>query len=152
MKIFLEKKSFRLVSEDVYIQLEKYTRELFAFGSKKLSNKDLFLWIQNEFGMLNGKVILIDEIHITDFQDTFMQMDTLKDSKGNCSKTTLQRICERMVNGEWFSRKDGQKIPEMPNEFIKTVSNRYIELYEKFNKVISDDISAELKKCINLFK
>ena len=56
-----------------------------------------------------------------------------------------------MVNGAWISRKRGQEIPEMPNEFIKTVSDRYIELYEKitgekFKKAISNDISARIKK------
>ena len=67
MKIFLEKKSFSLVSEDVYIQLEKYTRELFAFGSKKAQQQGLILVdTKYEFGMLNGKVILIDEIHTPD--------------------------------------------------------------------------------------
>lgn len=142
-----------LVSEDVYIQLEKYTRELFAFGSKKAQQQGLILVdTKYEFGMLNGKVILIDEIHTPDSSRYFYADGYLeRQQKGIAQKQLSKEFVREWLMENGFQGKDGQKIPEMPNEFIKTVSNRYIELYEKitgekFNKVISDDISARIKK------
>ena len=142
-----------LVSEDVYIQLEKYTRELFAFGSKKAQQQGLILVdTKYEFGMLNGKVILIDEIHTPDSSRYFYADGYLeRQQKGIAQKQLSKEFVREWLMENGFQGKDGQKIPEMPNEFIKTVSNRYIELYEKitgekFNKVISDDISARIEK------
>ena len=142
-----------LVSEDVYIQLEKYTRKLFAFGSKKAQQQGLILVdTKYEFGLLNGEVILIDEIHTPDSSRYFYADGYLeRQQKGKAQKQLSKEFVREWLMEHGFQGKEGQEIPEMPNEFIKTVSDRYIELYEKitgekFNKVISNDISARIEK------
>ena len=142
-----------LVSEDVYIQLEKYTRKLFAFGSKKAQQQGLILVdTKYEFGLLNGEVILIDEIHTPDSSRYFYADGYLeRQQKGKAQKQLSKEFVREWLMEHGFQGKEGQEIPEMPNEFIKTVSDRYIELYEKitgekFKKVISNDISARIEK------
>ena len=144
-----------LVSEDIYIQLEKYTRDLFAFGSNKARQQGLILVdTKYEFGLLNGEVILIDEIHTPDSSRYFYADGYLeRQQKGMAQKQLSKEFVREWLMDHGFQGKEGQKMPEMPNEFIKTVSDRYIELYEKitgekFNKVMSDDISARIEKNI----
>ena len=142
-----------LVSEEIYIQLEKHTHTLFAFGSKKAQQQGLILVdTKYEFGILNGEVILIDEIHTPDSSRYFYADGYLeRQQKGLTQKQLSKEFVREWLMKHGFQGKEGQKVPEMPPEFVKTVSDRYIELYEmitgeKFNKVISEDISARIEK------
>ena len=97
-----------------------------------------------EFGKKDGKIYLIDEIHTPDRAGIFMQMDMKKDWPMMKIKN---RVSKEFVR-EWlmensFQGKDGQQIPEMSDEFMQSVSERYIELYENVSgeKFVRSDVS-----------
>lgn len=122
-----------IVPEAEYIQLEKYTRALYQFGAEHAKKEGLILVdTKYEFGNLNGTIMLIDEIHTPD-SSRYFYLDTYA---RNQEKGEPQQHLSKEFVREWliqnnFMGKDGQQIPEMSDEFVETVSNRYIHLYEK---------------------
>ena len=121
-----------LVSEKDYLKLEEYTIKLFERGSEYAKSKNLLLVdTKYEFGKFNDKIVLIDEIHTPDssryfYADTYQE---LQDNNKGQKQLSKEFVREWLIeNG--FQGKEGQKIPEMNNEIINSISDRYIELYE----------------------
>ncbi len=123
-----------IVSEQDYVQLEKYTRALFQRGTEMAKERGLILVdTKYEFGKdTNGNIILIDEIHTPDSSRYFYLEGYEERLKNNEAQKQLSKEFVRqwlIANG--FQGKDGQKVPEMTEEYCQEVSERYIELYEQ---------------------
>lgn len=122
-----------LVSEEDYAKLEEYTYKLFERGTKMAAEKGLILVdTKYEFGKVGDEIILIDEIHTPDssryfYLDTYEELQAAEKPQRQLSKEFVREWL--MENG--FQGKEGQQMPEMNEYFVYTVSNRYIELYEK---------------------
>jgi len=144
----------KIVSYDDYKKLEEYTYKLFNEGSNIANSQGLILVdTKYEFGKNNnGEIILIDEIHTPDssryfYLDNYNELQKSKSPQKQLSKEFVRQWL--ISNG--FQGKDGQVIPEMNSEYVKRVSNRYIELYEKItgsNFVKSDikDIHSRIQE------
>lgn len=121
-----------LVSKEDYEQLEKYTYALFQRGTEIAAKQGLILVdTKYEFGKADGKIFLIDEIHTPDSSRYFYA----EGYEERLNKGEKQRQLSKEFVREWlmengFQGKEGQKVPEMTDEFISQVSDRYIELYE----------------------
>ena len=149
-----------LVSKEDYEQIEKYALALFARGTEIAKQHGLILVdTKYEFGKADGKIYLIDEIHTPDssryfYLDGYQERQTKGEKQRQLSKEFVREWL--MDNG--FQGKQGQKIPEMTDEIIESISNRYIELYEhitgkKFVKSsdtenISKRIESNVTKCL----
>ena len=140
-----------LVKEEDYIMLEKYTRELFQRGTEIAAEKGLILVdTKYEFGMDSNNVItLIDEIHTPDSSRYFYQ-NTYQENLDNGlqQKQLSKEFVRQWLIENGFQGKDGQQIPEMSEEYCKSVSERYIELYELItgDKFIKEDVSNVLER------
>ena len=122
-----------LVSKEEYEQLEKYTQALFARGTEMAAQKGLILVdTKYEFGKNNGKIYLIDEIHTPD-SSRYFYADSYKElfEKGEEQRQLSKEFVRKWLMDNGFQGKDGQEIPEMTPEYCRSVSDRYIELYEK---------------------
>ncbi len=149
-----------LVTREDYEQLEKYTYALFQRGTEIAAKQGLILVdTKYEFGKLNGKIYLIDEIHTPDSSRYFYAEgyeERLK--KGEKQRQLSKEFVREWLMENGFQGKTGQQIPEMTPEFIDQVSERYIELYEhivgeKFVKAVSDDVEKRIEKnCIEYLK
>ena len=121
-----------LVSEEHYAKMEEYTRALFRRGTEMAAEKDLILVdTKYEFGVKDGKVILIDEIHTPDssryfYADGYAERLAAGEPQRQLSKEFVRDWL--MANG--FQGKTGQQVPEMTPEIVKSISERYIELFE----------------------
>lgn len=138
--------SNEIVSEEDYLVLEKYTRALYQRGTEIAASRGLILVdTKYEFGKTkDGVIILIDEIHTPDssryfYSDGYQERQNSGEEQKQLSKEFVRRWL--IENG--FQGKDGQEIPNMTDEYIETVSERYIELYEKIlgEKFVKADIS-----------
>ncbi|WP_073217720.1 phosphoribosylaminoimidazolesuccinocarboxamide synthase [Aequorivita viscosa] len=135
-----------IVSEEDYLQLEDYTRKLFKRGSEIAAKRGLILVdTKYEFGKTKeGKIVLIDEIHTPDSSRYFYTEGYESRQKKNEPQKQLSKEFVRqwlIENG--FQGLEGQKVPEMSDEYVKTVSERYIELYENITgeKFVKADVS-----------
>ena len=147
-----------IVSEADYILLEKYTRELFQRGTEIAAERDLILVdTKYEFGKKNGEIYLIDEIHTPDssryfYADGYAERQAAGEKQKQLSKEFVR---EWLIDNN-FQGLDGQTIPDMPDDFVEVVSNRYIELYEKitgenFVKADLSDIHARIEANVKEF-
>src|SRR6185503_13074891 len=122
-----------IVSKDDYEQLEKYTLQLFARGKELATKRGLILVdTKYEFGKLGDEIILIDEIHTPDssryfYADGFEE----RQSKGEKQKQLSKEFVREWLIENNFMGKEGQTVPAMSEEWVNTISQRYIELYEK---------------------
>lgn len=140
-----------LVTEEEWKTLETYTRKLFQRGKKIAAERGLILVdTKYEFGRLNGKIMLMDEIHTPDssryfYADGFQERLEKNEKQKQLSKEFVR---EWLIANDFMGKK-GQQVPEMSDDWIKTISLRYIELYEKIigekfkPEYISDDESFE---------
>ncbi|HEY5462032.1 MAG TPA: phosphoribosylaminoimidazolesuccinocarboxamide synthase [Hanamia sp.] len=136
-----------IVSEKDYTQLEKYTLQLFERGKELATKRGLILVdTKYEFGKLNDEIILIDEIHTPDssryfYADGFAE----RQSKGEKQKQLSKEFVREWLIENNFMGKEGQHVPEMSDEWITIIRNRYIELYEKLigEKFTPRDLSDE---------
>lgn len=121
-----------LVSEEHYKVMEDYTRKLFDLGTKMAAEKGLILVdTKYEFGLREGKVILIDEIHTPDSSRYFYAEGYQERfEKGEPQRQLSKEFVRQWLIDHDFMGREGQKMPEMSPEFIESVSARYIELYE----------------------
>ena len=134
-----------IVSAEDYAQLEKYTRMLFQRGTEIAAKRGLILVdTKYEFGKKDGKIYLIDEIHTPDssryfYADGYEERLANDENQKQLSKEFVREWL--MENG--FQGKEGQQIPEMSDEFVQSVSERYIELYENVSgeKFVRSDVS-----------
>ena len=139
-----------IVSETDYEQLEKYTLQLFARGKELAAKRGLILVdTKYEFGKLDDEIILIDEIHTPDssryfYADGFEE----RQSKGEKQKQLSKEFVREWLIENNFMGKEGQQVPEMSDEWISIIRNRYIELYEKLieEKFIPETLSDEETK------
>jgi phosphoribosylaminoimidazole-succinocarboxamide synthase len=122
-----------LVSEEDYLQMEDYTRKLFARGTEMAAKQGLILVdTKYEFGLLNGQVVLMDEIHTPD-SSRYFYLDGYAERQlaGEHQKQLSKEFVREWLIANGFMGKEGQTVPEMSDEWIKTISDRYIELYER---------------------
>ncbi len=147
-----------LVSEADYIMLEKYTQAVFERGTQMAADKGLILVdTKYEFGKKDGKIYLIDEIHTPDSSRYFYAEgyeDRLK--KGEQQKQLSKEFVRQWLIERNFHGKEGQTVPQMPEEFVSQVSERYIELYEnitgdKFQKGDAEDILKRIETNVTAF-
>jgi len=122
-----------IVKEKDYLKLEEFTRAIFKRGSEMAEKRGLILVdTKYEFGKKDGKIFLIDEIHTPDSSRYFYKDGYLKrQENGEPQKQLSKEFVREWLMENGFQGKDGQKIPEMNKEFVESVSNRYIELFEK---------------------
>ena len=146
-----------IVSESDYIQLEKYTRALFQRGTEIAQKQGLILVdTKYEFGKsAEGEIVLIDEIHTPDSSRYFYEDGYAKrQEKGLPQKQLSKEFVRQWLISEGFQGLDGQQLPEMDEELITSISERYIELYEKitgknFIKASLDDIPKRIQTNID---
>jgi phosphoribosylaminoimidazole-succinocarboxamide synthase len=143
-----------IVTEEDYLVLEKYTRALYQRGTEIAASRGLILVdTKYEFGKTkDGKIVLIDEIHTPDssryfYADGYQERQNNKEEQKQLSKEFVRRWL--IENG--FQGKEGQQIPEMTTEYIATVSDRYIELFENIlgDKFVKEDISNIEERIFN---
>jgi phosphoribosylaminoimidazole-succinocarboxamide synthase len=147
-----------LVSAENYETIEKYTYSLFRRGSEMAAEKGLILVdTKYEFGKKDGKIYLIDEINTPDSSRYFYaQGYEERFAKGENQKQLSKEFVRQWLIENGFQGLEGQKVPEMTEEFINQVSDRYIELYEnitgdKFIKGDTEDVNARIEKNISQF-
>ena len=147
-----------IVSEEDYIQLEKYTRAIFQRGTEIAAKKGLILVdTKYEFGKKEGKIILIDEIHTPDSSRYFYKEgyeDRLE--KGEAQKQLSKEFVREWLMENGFQGKEGQTVPVMPDAFVDEVTERYIELYEsisgdKFERAEASDVLSRIENNVNAF-
>ena len=135
-----------IVSEEDYIVLEKYTRALYQRGTEIALSRGLILVdTKYEFGKTKeGVIVLIDEIHTPDSSRYFYSEGYQNRQDNNEEQKQLSKeFVRRWLIENGFQGKEGQQIPDMTEEYIETVSERYIELYENIlgEKFVKADIS-----------
>ena len=146
------------VPKEIYEQLEAYTRALFQRGSEMALERGLLLVdTKYEFGLKDGKVILIDEIHTPDssryfYADGYQE----RQDKGENQKQLSKEFVRQWLIDNHFQGLEGQTIPDMPEEFVQLVTDRYIELFEKisgtrFVKADNANIEARIQKNVEAY-
>ena len=147
-----------LVSKEEYELLEKYTRELFKRGSKIADKMGLILVdTKYEFGKKDGIIYLIDEIHTPDSSRYFYKDGYAERFlNGLPQKQLSKEFVRQWLISNGFQGKKGQTMPEMPDEFVNEVSERYIELYEKitgekFKKADTSNILERIENNVSSF-
>jgi len=147
-----------IVSESDHLKLEDYTRKIFQRGTEIAAERGLILVdTKYEFGKKDGKIYLIDEIHTPDSSRYFYADGYQKRLDNNESQKQLSKEFVRewlMENG--FQGKEGQVIPEMNEKFVQSVSDRYIELFEKvsgnkFEKANFENPIDRIEKNVSAF-
>jgi phosphoribosylaminoimidazole-succinocarboxamide synthase len=139
-----------IVSKEDYAVLEDYTYRLFQRGTEIATKRGLILVdTKYEFGKKDGKIYLIDEIHTPDSSRYFYANGYQERFDKNEPQHQLSKEFVRewlMENG--FQGKEGQQVPEMTDEIVESISNRYIELYEHITseKFVKEDTSSVLKR------
>ncbi len=144
-----------IVSEEIYVQMEKYTHAIFERGQQMANERGLILVdTKYEFGISEGKVVLIDEIHTPDSSRYFyLEGYQERQAKGEAQKQLSKEFVREWLMANGFQGKDGQVMPLMPDEFVDVITDRYIELYEivtgkKFVRDNSQDIFKDISECI----
>jgi phosphoribosylaminoimidazole-succinocarboxamide synthase len=136
-----------IVSQEDYEQLENLTLQLFARGKEIAAKRGLILVdTKYEFGKLDNKIVLIDEIHTPDssryfYADGFEE----RQSTGEKQKQLSKEFVREWLIENSFMGKEGQQVPEMNDEWISIIHNRYVELYEKLigEKFVPSALSDE---------
>lgn len=142
-----------LVSKEDYEQLEKYTYALFQRGTEMAAEKGLILVdTKYEFGKKDGKIYLIDEIHTPDSSRYFYSEGyEERFEKGEDQKQLSKEFVRKWLMENGFQGQEGQQIPEMTEAYCNSVSDRYIELYEKivgekFVKADAENLEKRIEK------
>lgn len=142
-----------LVSEENYKTMAEYTMALYRRGVDMAAQKGLLLVdTKYEFGLLDGKVILIDEIHTPD-SSRYWYADGYQErlAAGEPQRQLSKEFVRQWLISNGFMGKDGQKVPYMTPEVVNSISERYIELYEHltgntFVKAEETDLDARIEK------
>jgi phosphoribosylaminoimidazole-succinocarboxamide synthase len=140
-----------IVSKEIYEQLEDYTRKLFQRGTEMASKQGLILVdTKYEFGMRDGEIMLMDEIHTPDssryfYADGYAE----RQDKGEPQKQLSKEFVRQWLIENGFQGLEDQVMPEMPDEFVEVVTDRYIELYEvitgsKFEKIDNANMESRI--------
>ena len=144
-----------IVSEADYVILEKYTRALFKKGQEMAKEKGLILVdTKYEFGKFGDEILLIDEIHTPD-SSRYFYADAYEENqeKGQAQKQLSKEFVRQWLISNGFQGKEGQTVPEMTDEIVESISDRYIELFEnitgeKFVKAETNHIESRIEKAI----
>ena len=147
-----------IVAEAEYIKLEEYTRAIFQRGTEIAAKQGLILVdTKYEFGKKDEKIYLIDEIHTPDSSRYFYSegYQARQDNDEPQKQLSKEFVREWLMAGG-FQGKEGQQIPEMTPEFVGSVTDRYIELYEKvsgegFNKDASTNVMVRINDNVSAF-
>lgn len=146
----------KIVSPELYDELERITRALFKRGTEMAAEQGLILVdTKYEFGLLNGELMLIDEIHTPDSSRYFISEGYAERQKSGVAQQQLSKEFVR----EWlmehnFMGLEGQSTPVMPDEFIREITNRYINLYERvtgqeFVRVPLENLEQDIQDTVN---
>ena len=149
--------SGKIIEKKQYNQLEKYTKLLFQRGTEYAKTKNLILVdTKYEFGILNGEIVLIDEIHTPDssryfYSSTYNEFQ-LKNEK---QKQLSKEFVREWLMSEGFQGKNGQNIPQITNNRINSISDRYVELFEnitgeKFFKRNTENMLNDIESNIKI--
>lgn len=146
-----------IVSEEDYMQLEQYTRALYARGTQIAAERGLILVdTKYEFGKADGKIFLIDEIHTPDSSRYFYSEGYAeRQEKNEPQKQLSKEFVRKWLIENGFQGKDGQTVPLMTPEIVKSISDRYIELYEQitgktFVKPANGEVLKRVEDAVNL--
>lgn len=144
-----------IVSESDYVMLEKYTHALFAKGTEMAADMGLILVdTKYEFGKFGDEILLIDEIHTPDSSRYFYAAgyEDLQAS-GLPQKQLSKEFVRQWLIANGFQGKEGQHVPDMPDSFVKEISDRYIELFEQitgdqFERKQLDGLASQIETAI----
>ena len=147
-----------LVAPEIYAQMEAYTRALFERGTQMAAARGLILVdTKYEFGLRNGEVVLIDEIHTPD-SSRYFYADGYEErqAKAEPQKQLSKEFVRQWLIENGFQGLEGQQMPNMPDEFVQTISERYIELFERitgqdFQKAATSDIVSRIEQNVNAY-
>ena len=147
-----------LVPSDIYAQMEQYTLALFERGTQMAAERGLILVdTKYEFGLHNGVVTLIDEIHTPD-SSRYFYIDgyEARQASGEAQKQLSKEFVRQWLIENGFQGLEGQQMPSMPDHFVQTISERYIELYERitglaFEKADTQNIVARIENNVNAY-
>ena len=145
-----------LATPEEYALLEKYTLDLFERGTRMAAERGLILVdTKYEFGKRDGKIYLMDEIHTPD-SSRYFYADGYEErfAKGEPQKQLSKEFVREWLMDNGFQGKSGQQVPEMTDEIVKGISDRYIELFEnitgsKFDKAEASDVAARIDKNVS---
>lgn len=147
-----------IVSREDYEQLEAYTKALFQRGTEIAARMGLILVdTKYEFGKKDGKIYLMDEIHTPDSSRYFYSEGYAERlAKGERQKQLSKEFVREWLMANGFQGQEGQQVPEMTEEVVEGISDRYIELYENltgesFIKAEGTDIKQRIEDNINNF-
>ncbi|MEN8116021.1 MAG: phosphoribosylaminoimidazolesuccinocarboxamide synthase [Bacteroidota bacterium] len=147
-----------LVNKEEYEMLEDYTRKLFQRGTEIAAEMGLILVdTKYEFGKKDDTIYLIDEIHTPDSSRYFYANGyEERQAAGEKQKQLSKEFVRQWLIENGFQGKEGQTVPEMSEEFVKSVSDRYIELFEnitgdKFEKSDTSKIESRIQVAVNEF-
>ncbi|RLD86848.1 MAG: phosphoribosylaminoimidazolesuccinocarboxamide synthase [Bacteroidetes bacterium] len=147
-----------LVSAEDYAKMKEYTIRLFERGTQIAAEKGLILVdTKYEFGKVGDQIYLIDEIHTPD-SSRYFYADKYEErfANGEPQKQLSKEFVREWLMENGFQGKEGQQMPEMTDEFVNSVSERYIELFEqvtgeKFNRVPTGGVLERIEKNIGTF-
>ena len=147
-----------IVIEEVYQQLEKYTYALFERGQQMAKERGLILVdTKYEFGIHDGQVYLMDEIHTPDSSRYFhLEGYEERQASGQPQEQLSKEFVREWLMDHGFQGKEGHVMPDMPDAFVQTVSDRYIQLFEfitgkAFEKRSYDDVEEDIYKSVVAF-
>jgi phosphoribosylaminoimidazole-succinocarboxamide synthase len=142
-----------IVPEAIYLKMEEYTRALFQRGTEMAAARGLILVdTKYEFGIRNGEVILIDEIHTPDSSRYFYAEGYQeRQDRNEAQKQLSKEFVRQWLIENNFQGLDGQTMPEMPDSFVNTITERYIELFERitgetFQKADTSNIVSRIER------
>ena len=142
-----------IVSPEDYAKMEAYTRALFQRGTAMAAAQGLILVdTKYEFGKKDGQILLMDEIHTPDSSRYFYAEGyDERQERGERQRQLSKEFVREWLIANGFQGKEGQQMPDMPDAFVKEISDRYIELYEKvtgraFAKDASSNIVARIEE------
>jgi phosphoribosylaminoimidazole-succinocarboxamide synthase len=147
-----------LVPEEIYTKMETATYKLFQRGTEMAAKQGLILVdTKYEFGIKDGEVYLIDEIHTPD-SSRYFYADGYdeRQANGEAQKQLSKEFVRQWLIDNEFQGLEGQKMPEMPDSFVETITERYIELYEKiagkpFEKADNSNIDQRINRNVLMF-
>ena len=147
-----------LATPEEYALLEKYTLQLFKRGTEIAAQRGLILVdTKYEFGLHDGKIYLMDEIHTPD-SSRYFYSDGYQErfEKGEPQRQLSKEFVREWLMENGFQGKEGQQVPEMTDEIVKSISDRYIELYEhitgeKFVAEDSDKLEERIERNVLQF-
>jgi len=134
-----------IVSEEDYLQLEKFTLRLFEKGTQLAAERGLILVdTKYEFGKHNGAIYLIDEVHTPDSSRYFYRQGyEERQLKNEPQKQLSKEFVRQWLIENGFQGKEGQKVPEMTDEIVRSISERYQELYQQMTGETLEPVNYE---------